>query len=206
MEDVGSDIHWIQAAGSYLAVILPGLATVLAIPAQKLKTHVTMAAEVSLKVTKELEAPFLKALDENQGIMVKICRAYCNTREDEEDLYQEIVFQLWKAFPSYDGNSKLSTWMYSVALRTAIKPFRVDRSKVEIRETLPDRAEETQPIDERGSEKLFSIFHRLSIYERAILALMMEGFTQKEIATLIGLHEKTVTKQMRKIKETVNKQ
>src|SRR6185295_2060917 len=67
--------------------------------------------------TKALEAPFLKMLDENHGIIDKISHAYCDTPDGREDLYQEIVYQLWRSYPSFQGESKISTWMYAVALR-----------------------------------------------------------------------------------------
>src|SRR6185295_1909259 len=133
----------------------------------------------------EMEASFLKIIDENQGILQKITFAYSNTRADREDLYQEIVYQLWKSYLTFKGSSKISTWMYSVALRSAILPFRRMKSTVEFRETLPDHpsVEKHEGMDDR----LHILFHKLGNFERAVLVLMMEGFSQKEIGAVLGL-------------------
>ena len=66
------------------------------------------------------QSQFLALIAEHQGIIIKICRLYRNSKEDQEDLFQEIVFQLWKSAPSFEGRSKFSTWMYRIALSTAI--------------------------------------------------------------------------------------
>ncbi|NHW22570.1 sigma-70 family RNA polymerase sigma factor, partial [Escherichia coli] len=60
----------------------------------------------------------------NQGLIIKVSRMYTNTLEDEQDLFQEIVLQLWRSFDSFNGQSKISTWMYRVSLNTAITLFR----------------------------------------------------------------------------------
>jgi len=70
------------------------------------------------------EHPFLVLIQEHQGIIHKICRLYRDSKEDREDLFQEITYQLWKSFPSFKGEAKVSTWMYRIALNTAIASFR----------------------------------------------------------------------------------
>ena len=67
---------------------------------------------------------FLDLVSENQGILYKICNVYANSREDREDLKQEIILQLWKSYPRFRGESKFSTWMYRIALNTAITNMR----------------------------------------------------------------------------------
>jgi RNA polymerase sigma-70 factor, ECF subfamily len=67
---------------------------------------------------------FLTMLNENQGIVRKVCHLYGRDEAGREDLYQEIVIQLWKAYGSFRGESKLSTWMYRIALNTAISDLR----------------------------------------------------------------------------------
>lgn len=63
---------------------------------------------------------FTKVVKKNEGLIFKVATIYTNSLQDREDLYQEIVFQLWKSFDSYNEQSKLSTWMYRVAMNTAI--------------------------------------------------------------------------------------
>ena len=69
---------------------------------------------------KKLEHRFVKLLEANQNIVHKICRLYTNDKDAHDDLFQEITIQLWRAFPKFRGDSKFSTWMYRVALNTAI--------------------------------------------------------------------------------------
>ena len=71
-------------------------------------------------MTQELEKQFVNLLDENQNIIHKVCRVYTNNSHAHKDLFQEVTIQLWKAYPKFRGDAKFSTWMYRVALNTAI--------------------------------------------------------------------------------------
>ncbi|MDX1462934.1 MAG: sigma-70 family RNA polymerase sigma factor, partial [Marinirhabdus sp.] len=82
-------------------------------------------------MNKELEHSFVTQLEENQNIVHKICRLYTNDRDSHNDLFQEITIQLWKAFPKFRGDSKFSTWMYRVALNTAITLYRKSKRRVQ---------------------------------------------------------------------------
>jgi len=68
----------------------------------------------------ELENKFTTLVQENQGIIHKACRLYCRNPEDCKDMFQEIILKLWKGYPSFRGDSKPTTWMYRVAINTAI--------------------------------------------------------------------------------------
>ena len=79
---------------------------------------------------KELEHNFVTQLEQNQNIVHKICRLYTNSQDAHNDLFQEITIQLWRAFPKFRGDSKFSTWMYRVALNTAITLYRKSKRRV----------------------------------------------------------------------------
>ena len=79
---------------------------------------------------KSKETEFTQLIEDNQGIVHKICRVYTSTQEEHEDLFQEIVFQLWKSYDSFKGDSKFSTWMYRVSLNTAITLIRKKKRNV----------------------------------------------------------------------------
>ena len=70
---------------------------------------------------------FIQDIKENEGIIYKITRIYSNNTEDQKDLYQEIVYQLWKSYSSFKENSKISTWMYRIALNTAISNLKKEK-------------------------------------------------------------------------------
>ena len=71
-----------------------------------------------------MEKEFVKIITENQGIIHKVCSVYCDSEEDRRDLFQEILTQLWKSYPSFRQEAKFTTWMYRVALNTAITSFK----------------------------------------------------------------------------------
>jgi RNA polymerase sigma factor (sigma-70 family) len=76
-----------------------------------------------------LEKEFLHIIRENQGIIHKVCNMYCDAEEDRNDLFQEIVAQLWKSFPTFRNESKVTTWMYRVGLNTAITSFKKNKRR-----------------------------------------------------------------------------
>ena len=81
-------------------------------------------------MSKNLEHQFVTELENNQNIVHKVCTLYTHDRESHNDLFQEITIQLWKAYPKFRGEAKFSTWMYRVALNTAITLYRKSKKKV----------------------------------------------------------------------------
>ena len=79
---------------------------------------------------KDLEHKFVTQLKENQRIVHKICKLYTYDDDSHNDLFQEITIQLWKAYPKFRGDSKFSTWMYRVALNTAITLYRKSKRSI----------------------------------------------------------------------------
>src|ERR1044071_9780090 len=100
------------------------------------------------------EVQFLQLIGQHQGIIQKMCRLYRNSKEDREDLFQEIIFQLWKSVPSFGGKAKFSTWMYRVALSTAIATFRKKKPDIRYLPVLPDD-QESQPQPDEQRELFF---------------------------------------------------
>ncbi|WP_343675228.1 sigma-70 family RNA polymerase sigma factor [Chitinophaga sp.] len=145
------------------------------------------------------ETQFLQLIGQHQGIIHKICRLYRDTKEDREDLFQEIVFQLWKSIGSYSGTAAFSTWMYKVALSTAIAAYRKRGPTIVYPEVLPDRAE---VLDERGGE-LFEVLRKLKDDEKAIITLYLEELSYKEIGEIIGISESNVGVRLSRIKAKV---
>ncbi len=144
---------------------------------------------------------FLELLHRHQSILNKICFAYCKSQTDREDLQQEIVLQLWKSYPSFQGKSQFSTWMYRVALNTAInritKPaFFSDSSHA------PDPSHDPEAGYELSEE--IQILHRaiaqLRKVDKAIILLWLEELSYKEIADTIGITEKNVSVKIVRVK------
>jgi len=147
------------------------------------------------------ERQFLILINEHQGIIHKICRLYRDVREDREDLFQEITFQLWKSHNSFKNNSKISTWIYRIALNTAIASFRKKKQDIEYRPTLPEFAEE-QPDEELAlrQERLFGALKQLDDGDKAIITLYLEDLSYQQIADIIGISENYVGVKLNRIK------
>lgn len=164
---------------------------------------------------KSKESEFTQLITENQGIIHKVCRIYCDTPESHEDLFQEIVLQLWKSFSSFKGDSKFSTWMYRVGLNTAITLFR-KKSKT-INTTFIDqnnffnlKAHEKDEEYEERLNLLYSSIKKLNDVERALILLYLEDLPYKEISATLGITEVNARVKMNRararLKEMMNPQ
>lgn len=152
------------------------------------------------------EQAFLQMIGENQGIIHKICRMYREGADDRDDLFQEITYQLWKAFPSFRAESKSSTWMYRIALNTAIASFRKKKPAMEYIPELPDRPEEAKDENlEIRQEQLFAALQKLNDAEKAIIALYLEDLSYQQIAEVTGISENNVGVKLNRIKTKIQK-
>lgn len=148
-----------------------------------------------------MEKEFLAIVHANQKIIYKTCRLYRNRREDQEDLFQEIVYQLWKSYPGFKRESKVSTWIYRVALNTAIAIYRKSKISIDYFEEFP---EHIHPSHEKtiseNEERLFWALRKLNDSEKAIISLYLEDFNYQEIAEITGLSESNVGVRLNRIK------
>ena len=146
------------------------------------------------------EIEFLQLLSQNQGIIGKVCSIYCNQQEDYEDLFQEITYYAWKGYPNFRGEAKFSTWLYRIALNTAISSFRKRKPTIDLVSVLPDQiSESSTDINDLKQQLLWSI-KRLNEAERAIIALYLEEMSYQEIAEIIGITENNVGVKINRIK------
>lgn len=149
-----------------------------------------------------MQKVFLKIVEENQGIIYRVCRMYRDSREDQEDLFQEIVLQLWKAFPKFRNESKVSTWMYRIALNTAIAIFRKNKIEIELKENLSKNYTLTEMEKTSENEaRMFEAIRMLNKTERALIALFLEDYSHKEIAEITGITENYVGVKISRIKD-----
>jgi RNA polymerase sigma factor (sigma-70 family) len=148
-----------------------------------------------------MEKAFLQSINDHQKIIYKICRIYRDSREDQEDLFQEIVYQLWKSYPSFNGKSKISSWIYRIALNTAMAVYRKASLPINYVEEFPEsihpRNENRAP---ENAERLFWILRHLNDPEKALVSLYLEDFSFQEIAEIIGISENNVGVRLNRIK------
>lgn len=152
------------------------------------------------------EKEFLTMIQDNQRIIHKVCRIYRDSPEDREDLFQEVIFQLWRSYPSFGGGSKSSTWLYRVALNTAMASFRKNKPNVTSAECLPDiRFDDINYEDNERQEKLFESIRQLSEPDRALIALYLDELSYQQIAGILGISENNVGVKLNRIKIRLQK-
>lgn len=152
---------------------------------------------------------FIQDIKENEGIIYKITRIYSNNTEDQKDLYQEIVCQLWKSYSSFKGNSKISTWMYRIALNTAISNLKKEKrrgSQVSIDNLLLNQMDQVDTVMEERITLLYAHIKELSIVERGIILLHLEGKSYDEIATITGFTNTNIGTRLARIKQKLKTQ
>lgn len=149
------------------------------------------------------EQQFIQQIDQHQHILHKICRLYRDTREDREDLFQEMVFQLWRSASSFEGRSKFTSWMYRIALHTALAGFRKKQPNIVYPETLPERA--APDADNGASEQLMAALKQLDDADKAIITLYLEDLSYQEISEITGISENYVGVKLNRIKTKLQK-
>jgi len=157
----------------------------------------------------EEEKKFVSLIDEHQGLIHKVCIMYEHDLEVRNDLFQEIVLQLWKSFPSFRGEAKITTWMYRIALNTAISGFRKKNRRIKT-EDIHDghfNISDYAGGDEREEDfqKLQWAIKQLSEIERAIIMMALEEVSYEEIAETIGITQNNVRVRMNRIREKIKK-
>ena len=159
---------------------------------------------------REIENEFIEQIQKHQGILHKICFVYSNNNADKEDLYQEIVLQLWKSYPSFRKEAKFSTWMYRVALNTAITLNKKTALFENHKTQLSDEYAISEIIDYSEDIKiLYKAISKLSKIEKAIIMLWLEEKAYSEIAEIVGISEKNVSVKLvrskKKLAKTIKK-
>jgi RNA polymerase sigma-70 factor, ECF subfamily len=155
-----------------------------------------------------VEKEFIELIKKHQGILHKICNAYFLRDPFKEDYYQEILIRLWKSYPSFKNQSKFSTWLYRVALNSAIdiirkqnlQPAQIELSKVEY--NIPEnKANNESEIRDR----LYQAINQLPDVDKAIIILYLEDYNYREIAEIIGISESNAGVRINRIKNQLIK-
>ncbi|MGB5820938.1 MAG: sigma-70 family RNA polymerase sigma factor [Saonia sp.] len=162
-----------------------------------------------MKNKDQLEQEFSKRVQESQGIIHKVSRTYCDDEEHRKDLFQEILIQLWKSYPSFRGDSRFSTWMYRVAINVAIQDFRKTKKKRQLffqtnqfKDTSEEKGLELQ--DER-LKMMHDAIVDLNKMEKAIVMLHLDEKSNEEIAEIVGISQNYVRVKMNRIKTKLSK-
>ena len=142
-------------------------------------------------------------LKNHQGLFFKVVRAYAFTPQDQEDLFQEIATQVWRSIPGFRGDAAVTTWIYRVALNTAIAWTQKERRHHEGKQGL-DGAEpamlQPSPAMDPRVEWLYEQIRQLNEVDRSLTLLLLDGFSYKEMAAMLGITENYVGVKISRIK------
>ena len=154
------------------------------------------------------ETLFQTWVEAHKGLIFRVVRAYAADRQQQEELYQDILVQLWLSIPSFRGESKASTWAYKVALNTALTRRRAqDRSRrrevplVELEER-PDSASEPNAQEDRELlERVYGAVRALPEPDRSLIVLSLDGVSYREMAEILGMSESNVGVRLNRVKK-----
>jgi RNA polymerase sigma-70 factor (ECF subfamily) len=156
----------------------------------------------------EDEQKFINLINEHQGLIHKVCIMYESNPELRNDLFQEIVLQLWRSFHTFRGEAKITTWMYRIALNTAISGYRKQTRHVkteDLHEVHFNISERYTDDDDDSTQKLQWAIRQLSEIERAMVMMALEEIPYEEIAETIGITQNNVRVRMNRIREKLRK-
>ena len=147
------------------------------------------------------ESEFLSLLEVHQGILHKVCRMYARTDDARRDMFQDIVAQMWRAWPNFRGGSKVSTWMYRIALNVAISGLRRRTLPTEVLTEAEHRLPAIEP--ERSDEvaRLYTALDALTPVEKSFALLLLDDYSYEEMAEITGLGADHLRVKMFRIRE-----
>ncbi|WP_298793596.1 sigma-70 family RNA polymerase sigma factor [uncultured Allomuricauda sp.] len=155
-------------------------------------------------MNKELEHRFVTELESNQNIVHKVCSLYTNNRDAHNDLFQEITIQLWKAYPKFRGDAKFSTWMYRVALNTAITLYRKSKKRVQTQDydsvIFKIKTDEYDDTEEKQLKLMYNAIKQLGDIDKALVFLYLENKDYSEISETLGITEVNARVKMNRVK------
>lgn len=151
-----------------------------------------------------MEKKFEKLVKENEPLIYKVCRMYAYSEVSRQDLFQEIIIQLWRAYPKFRGESKLSTWLYRVAINTAITGLRKEKRFRPTHDShkLPIHISDATPeAEEELLGQLYTAIEQLNKIEKAIVMLYLEDKSYEEMEDILGMSQGNLRVRMNRIKE-----
>jgi RNA polymerase sigma factor (sigma-70 family) len=149
------------------------------------------------------ENNFIQSITQHQNIVHKVCNLYMNNAQDKKDLFQEIVLSAWKGFANFKGDAKFSTWLYRVALNTAITFYRKEKTQLKTAvydgyydNSFPDtRAEEDEQLT-----AMYKAIAELSAIDKGLVMLYLEDYNYTDIGDIMGISPNNVAVKMSRIK------
>jgi len=153
---------------------------------------------------KSLKEDFLEILSGYQGILHKVNLVYFRNRADREDNFQEIVYQLWKSFPSLQNRDSIGSWIYAVSINTSISKIKKEY-RIEYREKIPESIDKIDIAEELSLSEsyrmLLQAIYNLNEIDKSIMLLYLEEKSYDEISEIIGISKSNVGVRISRAKE-----
>lgn len=153
---------------------------------------------------------FEKAIEDNKASIYRICKVYAVSPIEPDDLFQEVVFHVWKALPSFEGKAKISSWIYRIALNVCMRYksklkngsenlIKFDSIQFQIPASTPD------DLIREKHDALYECIRSLNESDRSIAILVLDEMPYKEIASITGLTENHIAVKMKRMKNKLLK-
>jgi RNA polymerase sigma factor (sigma-70 family) len=155
----------------------------------------------------QLSAIYITRIDQYQNLIYKICSIYAGNPEDRKDLFQEIVMQGWISFPRFKENAKFTTWLYRVAINTALN-YKRREQKLRIIDgaIIPELEDNLSPVEKEQYNLMYEVIDKLPGLEKAIILLHLDNLSYNEIAEIMGMTVSNVGSKLSRIREKLKKQ
>lgn len=151
------------------------------------------------------ETKFAQLVEEQKSTIYTVCYMFSKDQDEVSDLFQEVLVNLWKSFPTFEGRSDIRTWVYRVAMNVCVS---IDRKKKH-RNTVPLTMDINPYEDENPNSKQMEMLRKrislLGPFDRAIIMLWLENMSYDEIAAVVGISVKNVSVRLYRIKEELKK-
>ncbi len=150
---------------------------------------------------------FLSLVEENKKILYKVANAYCKEPYERPDLIQEIVTRLWQSFNRFDNRCQFSTWMYRIAINVAISFYRSQSRNVgntlPIKDFVLEIAVADQMLEQAGDDirLMYKLINQLDELNRILIILYLDGYSQDEIAEILGISSSNVSTKINRVKQ-----
>lgn len=154
---------------------------------------------------KTLETAFAQMVREHKSTIYTVCFMFSKDTDEVNDLFQEVLINLWKGFSSFEGKSKVETWIWRVSFNTCISQERKKKRSNTVSLTMDINLFKDKDEDTKQVKLLYDRIHRLQPFDRAIVLLWLENMNYEEIAAIVGLTVKNVSVRLYRIKEELKR-
>jgi RNA polymerase sigma-70 factor (ECF subfamily) len=161
------------------------------------------------------EQQFKQVVEENRDRIKRICHFYAPTSEDQKDIYQEVLINIWKSLDSFRGDAAISTWIYRIAVNTSLSftgkelqrlKLNITKDPVSLHYLLDDEEESGLKMKEYQLNELEKVLNQLSVIDKLLISLTLEKLSTREIADVVGITEPNVRVKIHRIKLTLRNQ